>query len=114
MKKYSMIFVGGRGSVFALDKATGKQIWEQSLNNSFFKMGSDIVSLLETDSLLYAFTYGKLFCLSKTDGEIRWKSEIPHLKHHVGLLATEGYSNSTEIGIVSIDSSDSHSGDDGD
>jgi len=99
MSDFTHVFVGGRGRVYALDKTTGQLIWEVELKGGFFKMGNDLVSLLETVDRVYAFSYGTLYRMKKDTGEIEWKTHIPHLKHHAGLLAVDGYANSVEVGI---------------
>ncbi len=110
MTHFTQIFVGGRGRVYALDKLSGRQIWEVLLKDGFFKTGNDLVSLLETSDRLYAFSYGTLYRLKKETGDIEWKAHIPHLKHHVGLIAVDGYSNSIDVGL----GCDGDSGGDGD
>ena len=99
MSKFTQIFIGGRGRVYALDKNTGNLLWETKLKDGFFKSGNDLVSLLETDTHLYAFSYGTLYRLIKNSGDVEWQTHIPHLKHYVGLLAVDGYTNSLEVGL---------------
>lgn len=100
MSDFKYIFIGGRGRIFALDKMTGNTLWEVQLKDGFLKVGNDLVSLLETRDRLYAFSYGTLYRIKKDTGEIEWKTYIPYLKHHAGLLAVDGYSNSVELGVA--------------
>ncbi len=90
----NLIFVAGHGRVYALDKIDGSVRWEVMLKKSFWKLGNDLVTLLETPELLYAFAYGTLYCLGKSDGKILWETQLKHLKHHIAVMATDGLTNS--------------------
>lgn len=93
------IFIGGRGHVYTLDKLTGSKIWEVELKKGFFKMGNDVVSLMESSDCVYAFSYGTLFRMKKENGEIEWQTYIRDLKHSVGLLAVDRFTNSLDVMI---------------
>jgi len=114
MANFDNIFVGGRGHVYALDKETGTLLWDITLKEGFFKTGNELVSLLETAERLYAFSYGTLYRIEKKSGRIEWQTHIPHLKHHAGLMAVEGYVNSIEVGVSCDGDSGGDGGDGGD
>jgi outer membrane protein assembly factor BamB len=70
MKFPDYVFVGIRGSVVGLDRITGAILWTTKLK------GSDFVNIVRDDVFLYASTYGEVFCLDPTNGEIRWHNTL--------------------------------------
>ena len=67
------IFVGLKGTVVGIDRATGAALWSASLK------GSDCVNVILQDGDLYAATRGRLYRLDPATGEIRWCNELPGL-----------------------------------
>jgi outer membrane protein assembly factor BamB len=65
------IFVGIRGDVIALDRATGQQIWKAELK------GGDFVNILVDSDRVLAATKGEVFCLDAATGQIVWRNELP-------------------------------------
>ena len=70
MSPTSMIFVGIAGTVVALDRTTGTEVWRSRLKNS------DFVNVAILDGDLYASTAGELFCLHPATGGIRWQNPL--------------------------------------
>ena len=66
----SLIFVGVKGCVMALDTSNGHEVWRAKLG------GSDFVNVAIEDANIYATTRGEVFCLSATSGEIRWHNPL--------------------------------------
>jgi len=66
----SLLFVGIKGSVVALDQSSSEEVWTARLD------GSDFVNLAVQDSCIYATTRGEVFCLSAVSGEIRWHNPL--------------------------------------
>jgi outer membrane protein assembly factor BamB len=63
----NLIFIGIKGTVVALDRATGSEVWRSELK------GKDFVNVVLQDGDLYATTKGEVFCLdppAKSDGRI--------------------------------------------
>ena len=69
----SLIFIGMKGCVVALDKSTGQEVWRAKLG------GSDFVNLTMEDAYIYAATSGEVYCLSPVSGEIRWHNPMKGL-----------------------------------
>ena len=69
----SNLFIGISGSVLAIDRATGQEIWRAKLK------GSDFVNVALEDGALYAATHGELFCLDPTTGQVRWHNQLKGL-----------------------------------
>ncbi|HXJ93157.1 MAG TPA: PQQ-binding-like beta-propeller repeat protein [Terriglobia bacterium] len=70
MANSSLVFLGVKGTVIALDKSNGSEVWRARL------AGSDFVNLVVEDGSVYATTRGQVFCLSATSGEIRWNNPL--------------------------------------
>jgi outer membrane protein assembly factor BamB len=66
----SLVFVGIKGAVIALNRSDGSEVWRATLG------GSDFVNLVIEDDGIYAATRGQVFCLSATSGEIRWNNPL--------------------------------------
>jgi len=66
----SLVFVGVKGTVVALRKPNGSEVWRAKLG------GSDFVNLVEEDDRIYATTRGQVFCLRATSGEILWNNPL--------------------------------------
>lgn len=66
----SLLFVGIKDSVIALDSATGAIVWNTPLK------GSDYVSVLWDGTALYATNRGELWCLDPASGAIKWHNEL--------------------------------------
>ena len=66
----SLVFVGIKGTVLALDRSNGTEVWRTPLGGSYF------VNLVLDGDSLYAGTRGQIFCLSPSSGEILWKNVL--------------------------------------
>lgn len=65
-----VIYLGVKGSVMALDSATGQQLWLAELK------GSDFVNVVFDGNNLFATTRGEIFCLDPQSGGIRWHNPL--------------------------------------
>jgi outer membrane protein assembly factor BamB len=80
---YTMYRQGQQETIIALDARSGKTIWERGYSAPYYK-GMDMsygdgphATPLVAGSLLYTVgSTGKLFCLDKSTGEIRWGHEL--------------------------------------
>lgn len=70
MKTTDLLFVGIKGSVIALNRATGQQIWATHLR------GSDFVNVVFQDGAVLASCYGEIFCLDPLTGNARWHNPL--------------------------------------
>ncbi len=64
------LFIGIRGTVLAIDRTTGKEVWTSPLK------GADFVNVVLDKGQLFAATKGELYCLDPATGHIRWKNEL--------------------------------------
>jgi outer membrane protein assembly factor BamB len=81
-----LLFVGTEGHVRAIDKRTGKDVWDTDLPGT----GFDIVSLVHEPGVLFAGSKGLLFALDPRTGAILWKNELKGLGHGHMVLASGG------------------------
>jgi outer membrane protein assembly factor BamB len=69
----SVVFVGLRGAVVAVDRDSGKSIWESNLK------GSDFVTVTLQDGDLFAASRGRVYRLDPASGAILWVNELAGL-----------------------------------
>jgi outer membrane protein assembly factor BamB len=78
-----MVFIGIKGTVIALDRATGEEVWRTALKGDF-------VNVVLQDGDLYATASGELFCLDPASGGIRWHNGLKGLGRGLVTIATSG------------------------
>jgi outer membrane protein assembly factor BamB len=83
MKTTELVFVGIKGSVVALDRATGQQVWATHLK------GSDFVNVVVQDGTVLASCYGEIFCLDPFTGNARWHNPLKGFGLGLATIATE-------------------------
>ena len=76
-----IIFVGIKGEVLALDRATGTTRWRSALK------GSDFVNVTLQGGDLFAASKGRLYRLDPASGTILWCNELPGLGWGVVTIA---------------------------
>jgi outer membrane protein assembly factor BamB len=82
MAQNSLVFIGIAGTVVALDRATGAEVWRTALK------GTDFVNVALQDGDLYAAARGELFRLDPTTGNIRWQNPLKGLGRGLVTIAT--------------------------
>src|SRR5437867_3745212 len=70
MKTSKLVFVGIKGSVIALNRASGEQIWAQRLGSTSF------VNVVMEDEGIFATTNGEIYCLDPVTGDVRWHNKL--------------------------------------
>lgn len=68
--KPGVIFAGGGGSVAALDRGTGQEIWRTKLK------GSNFVNVVVDGDRLYATAAGEIFALDAATGSVLWHNPL--------------------------------------
>ena len=81
MKTPDLVFVGIKGSVIALDRATGAQVWATHLK------GTDFVNIVLQDGIILASCYGEVFCLDPLTGHLRWHNRLKGFGQGIATLA---------------------------
>ncbi len=67
------IYLGIKGAVIALNRATGEELWRTTLK------GGDFVNVILDGNQIYATTKGEIFCLDTATGEPRWHNNLKGL-----------------------------------
>ena len=83
MKSSELVFVGIKGSVVALNRATGQQVWVTRLK------GLDFVNVTFQNGMLLASCSGELFCLDPLTGEGLWHNPLKGFGTGLATIATE-------------------------
>ena len=84
----NLIYVGIKGTVSALDRASGQAVWSTKLK------GYDFVNLILEGEDLFAAARGEVFCLDPETGSIRWNNSMPGFGWGLVTIATPGGSTS--------------------
>ncbi len=84
MKKTSdLVFVGIKGSVIALNRATGQQVWATHLK------GTEFVNVVLEDRVVIASCVGEIFCLEAATGNGIWQNPLKGYGRGLASIATE-------------------------
>ncbi len=83
MKTSDLIFVGIKGSVVALHRATGQQVWATRLK------GGEFVNVVVEPGAILATNYGEIFCLDPLTGKLRWQNPLKGFGRGLATIATE-------------------------
>ena len=70
MAKPKFIYLGIRGTVLAINPATGMPVWERKLK------GAEFVNVVLDGNRLLAATRGEVFSLDPDNGAIRWHNPL--------------------------------------
>ena len=66
----SLVYLGIRGRVIALNRMTGDEFWRTELK------GSGFVQVARDQDYVYATTRGEIFCLKPDTGELVWNNPL--------------------------------------
>ena len=94
MKTSDLIFIGIKGSVVALNRATGARVWATHLKGSGF-----VNVVLDGDRILAA-SYGEIFCLDPNTGEGRWHNPLKGYGLGLASIATNANPANTNAAIA--------------
>jgi outer membrane protein assembly factor BamB len=83
MKTAQLVFIGIKGSVVALNRATGQQVWVTRLK------GSDFVNVHLQDGAVLASCSGEIFCLDPLTGVGMWHNPLKGFGTGLATIATE-------------------------
>jgi len=83
----SLIYIGIAGTVVALDKSTGENVWSTDLR------GTQFVNVVVEKNAIYASTRGEVFCLDPATGDVRWKNPLKGLGRGLVTIGVPGGQN---------------------
>jgi outer membrane protein assembly factor BamB len=98
MKIEEMLFVGIKRRVLAVDRNTGKMVWETKLPVG--SIADSFVNLFFDRGNVFAHTGGKLFCLETANGRIRWENPLKGCGYGIVTMASVAGSSGNLPGIV--------------
>jgi hypothetical protein len=84
MKTSELVFIGIRGFVVALNRATGEQLWATQLR------GYDFVNVVLQDGLVFATSHGEAFCLEPLTGKLLWHNRLKGFGLGLATIAADG------------------------
>ncbi len=91
-----IIYLGVKGSVVAIDSATGQSIWSTALK------GAEFVNVVLDGNNLFATTRGEIFCLDPKGGGIRWHNPLKGYGLGLITIAGEGIPQNAVLGAEKI------------
>jgi len=83
MKTAHLVLIGIKGSVIALNRATGQQVWATHLK------GSDFVNVVLQDGAVLASCRGEIFCLDPLTGDALWHNPLKGFGMGLATIATD-------------------------
>ncbi len=83
MKTSELVYIGIKGSVVALNRATGEQVWATRLK------GSEFVNVVLDGGVLLATTSGEVFCLEALSGNGLWHNRLKGFGTGLATIAAE-------------------------
>ena len=92
-----LVFLGIKGTVVALERSTGREVWRTPLK------GSEFVNLVLDDGVLYATARGEIFCLDPTTGEVCWHNPLRGMGWGLVTIATPGRSSMAPIAQIHVE-----------
>ncbi len=99
MKTSELVFIGIKGSVVALNRATGEQVWTTHLK------GSEFVNVVVDGGILLATTQGEVFCLDPLTGNGLWHNRLKGFGTGLATIATE---DNLRAGLMAVLAEKSH------
>jgi outer membrane protein assembly factor BamB len=94
MKTSDLMFIGIRGSVVALARVTGQQVWATHLK------GWSFVNVVVEDGRVLASCYGEIFCLDPLTGNALWHNPLKGFGTGLATMAMEGNPGSGNAAVV--------------
>ena len=95
MTPSKIVYLGVKGSVIAINSATGQSVWETRLK------GSEFVNVVLDGENLLATTRGEIFCLDPHGGGIRWHN--PLKGYGLGLITVAGEGIAQNASVVTAE-----------
>ena len=82
--RLSLVYIGVKSSVVALDRKTGGEVWRTQLPAKY-RSSSMFVNVFRDEEGLFASCAGEIFALDPRTGELLWGNELKKLG--TGLVA---------------------------
>ncbi len=95
MQAAQLVFIGIKGSVVALNRATGQQVWATHLK------GSDFVNVVVQDGAVLASCYGEIFSLDPLTGIGMWHNPLKGFGTGLATIATQQHPGEGNLPVLS-------------
>lgn len=92
-----IVLVAVKCRVMALSKRDGRTLWTTELAGG---ISSNFVTLLATDTQVFAHTKGKVHCLGLRTGSIQWTNDLPGCGYGIASIALPGGISAPQVGAV--------------
>jgi outer membrane protein assembly factor BamB len=86
-----LLFVGLGKRVIALEKTTGREVWEWTCPRNY---GANVTMLVE-EGQLFVSANGYIYCLNGTDGRLMWDNPLTGRGLGIAALATTMANNNS-------------------
>ena len=94
MKTAQLVFIGIKGSVVALDRATGEQVWATRIK------GYDFVNVVLDGGSIFATCCGEIFCLDPLTGIMMWHNLLKGFGTGLASIATDNGARSRLAAVL--------------
>jgi len=94
MKTSDLVFIGIKGSVIALNRTTGEQVWATRLKGYSF-----VNVVLDGDRIL-ATCCGEIYCLNPLTGDGLWHNQLKGFGMGLATIATAGEARSGQMPVL--------------
>ena len=94
MKTSDLVFTGIKGSVVALNRATGQQVWAKRLK------GYDFVNVVLDGERMLAACCGEIFCLDPLTGDVLWHNPLKGFGTGLATITTEAGAGSELTAVL--------------
>jgi outer membrane protein assembly factor BamB len=94
MTTAQLIYIGIKGSVVALNRATGEQVWTTRLK------GSDFVNVVLQNGAVLATCSGETFCLDALTGVGMWHNPLKGFGWGLATIAAEGIAGDANAPVL--------------
>src|SRR5215467_10629864 len=95
MKHSDLVFVGIRGSVVALDRSKGNQVWATHLK------GWNFVNVVLQNEVVLASCQGEIYCLDPLTGNTLWHNPLKGFGTGLATIATESNQTNANVFVMS-------------
>jgi outer membrane protein assembly factor BamB len=94
MKTSDLVVIGIKGSVVALDRATGARVWATHLK------GTGFVNVVLQNEAIVASCDGEIFFLDPLTGNGRWHNPLKGFGTGLATIATEAAAGSSNAAVL--------------
>ena len=95
MAKEELVYIGIKGRVLALSRATGEIVWSTDLDAGFLNTG--FVHVVVDGNDVFATTQGEVSCLDAVTGQIRWQNPLRGYGMGIASIATRNANSPPDL-----------------